>query len=257
MARQRFIWPAIWDDPDLGRLDAEARLLYIGCFSLADDEGRILGDPVYLKTQVFRYRATSPAQVRKMRDRIAAVCKSFCVYEDAQTAYIAFLNWGEFQKPKYPKPSKLPPPPRARNQRKPASESQKSSGNDSGNRSGSDSRSDSGSDSAMGWVGLGSTPLPPTKRKNRRQHGTNPRAQGTAPRQRDDTHTTIDVNDAARRTIAGHGWDDTTDEDSIREELDRLARSPKTTGTLDIDAAIAAWHAERTRRYPDHHADAA
>lgn len=153
MARQRFIWPAIWDDPDMGRLDADSRLLYIGCFSLADDDGRILGDPVYLKTQVFRYRPTTPAQVKRMRDALAEVCKSFRVYEVSGTVYIAFLNWGEFQHPKYPTPSKLPPPPGVRKRRKPAPSSQKASGSDSGN--GSPSHSGSDSSAIPPRVGLG------------------------------------------------------------------------------------------------------
>lgn len=162
MARQRFIWPHLWDDPDLGNLDAEARLLYIGCFSLADDDGRIIGDPVYLKTQVFRYRTTTPAQVKKMRDQLERTCSNFRVYKVCEAEYIAFDNWAEFQKPKYPKPSRLPPPPKTRKRRKPASASPKSSGNDSPNGSGNDSGSSSGSDSpiGLGWVGLGTTTTP-------------------------------------------------------------------------------------------------
>lgn len=111
MARQRFIWPTIWDDPDLGRLSSDARLLYIGCFSLADDEGRIIGDPTYLRTAIFRYRPLTDEQIAELRDEVAGACKSFRVYAKNATEYIALANWDEFQKPKYPKPSKLPPPP--------------------------------------------------------------------------------------------------------------------------------------------------
>lgn len=120
MARQRFIWPTIWDDPDLGRLSSDARLLYIGCFSLADDDGRIIGDPTYLRTQIFRYRALSDRQIIKLRDELADACGHFTVYSKDGHDYIAFTNWGEFQKPKYPKPSKLPPPPGRRRASKPA-----------------------------------------------------------------------------------------------------------------------------------------
>lgn len=176
MARQRFIWPTIWDDPDLGRLSSDARLLYIGCFSLADDDGRIIGDPTYLKTNIFRYRPTTPGQVARLRDEIASSCRSFKVYEVAGIAYIAFLNWSEFQKPKYPTPSKLPAPPGRRSTRKPASGKEKSSGNDSGNRSGRDSGKPPGTIPPRDGLGLD----PPTPRGK----GTNPRARGTSPRQR-------------------------------------------------------------------------
>lgn len=139
MARQRFIWPAIWDDPDLGRLPEPAMLLYIGCFSLADDEGRLIGDPVYLKTAVFRYRKASPEQVRRWRDQIAQACSHYRVYTVDEIDYVAFTNWDEYQHPKYPKPSKHPAPPGHRKRRKPAKTSDKPSGSRSGSRSRSDS----------------------------------------------------------------------------------------------------------------------
>ncbi len=37
--------PGIWTDPDLGALSRDHRLIYIGTFSLADDEGRLKADP--------------------------------------------------------------------------------------------------------------------------------------------------------------------------------------------------------------------
>ena len=131
MARQRFIWPAIWDDPDLGRLDAEARLLYIACFSLADDDGRLIGEPVHLRASVFQYQDITDRRVLEMRNRIEAACRSFRVYNVRGIDYIAFKNWPEFQKPKYPKPSKLPAPPWTRKRRNPAPLSQTSSRNGS------------------------------------------------------------------------------------------------------------------------------
>lgn len=168
MARQRFIWPTIWDDPDLGRLSSDARLLYIGCFSLADDDGRILGDPVFLRTQIFRYRTMSDARVTSLRDEVAGACKSFLVYTKDGADYIAFANWNEFQKPKYPRPSKLPPPP---GKRKSARLSQKASGNGSGSLP-------EGSSAIPPRDGLGFYPPTP------REKGTNPRAKASSPRQR-------------------------------------------------------------------------
>lgn len=157
MARQRFIWPSIWDDPAMGVLSDGARLLYIGCFSLADDDGRMIGDPIYLKTQVFRYRPTTPDEVREFRDQLTVSCSNFIVYEVENVEYIAFANWAEFQKPKYPKPSRLPRPPRVPKRRKPASLTQKPSGNDSGSDSGNDSPEIPGivPEAIPPWVGLG------------------------------------------------------------------------------------------------------
>lgn len=85
-------------------------LLYIACFSNADDDGRLVGDAAHLKALAFRYRRVSEGKTRELRDLIAAKCRSFRVYSVDNTEYIAFLNWSEFQKPKYPKPSALPSP---------------------------------------------------------------------------------------------------------------------------------------------------
>lgn len=109
MARQRFIWPDLWDDPVLGMLDEAAVLLYIACFSLADDEGRLLGEAKWLNSHVFPYRDFTAEDVKEMRDRIASCKENFCVYIVDGIDYICFLNWGDFQKPKYPKASTLPP----------------------------------------------------------------------------------------------------------------------------------------------------
>lgn len=135
MARQRFIFPSIWEDPDLARLDSDARLLYIACFSLADDDGRLIGEPVHLRANVFKYQPMTDRKVAEMRDRIASVCSSFGVYNVRGTDYIAFKNWSDYQHPKYPRPSKLPPPPWHRKRRNHASLSQNTSGNGSGNAS--------------------------------------------------------------------------------------------------------------------------
>ncbi len=69
--------------------------------------------------------------------------------------------------------------------------------------------------------------------------------------EREETPTMIDVNEAARRLIAGDGWDETTGEDAIRDDLQRLAHSAKCSGTLDMDAALELWRDERARRYPE------
>lgn len=110
MARQRFIHPEFWGDPSIGQLTPIERLFFVGCFSNADDEGRLLGHPAWLRSAIFPYDDISLDDVRAMRDRAAAVCRNFVVYEVDGVEYIAFLKWNRYQKPKYPKPSTLPPP---------------------------------------------------------------------------------------------------------------------------------------------------
>jgi len=111
VARQRWIHPDFWTDPDIGRLTREERLFFIGCFSNADDEGRLLGNPAYLRSTIFPYDDISIAEVQAMRDRVVEVCQNLVLYEVDGDECLAFRRWERYQSPRYPKPSKLPPPP--------------------------------------------------------------------------------------------------------------------------------------------------
>jgi len=111
MARQRFIHPEFWSDPSVGQLTARERLFFIGCFSNADDDGRLLGNPAWLRSMIFPYDDIPLDEIATMRDRIAGVCRNFIVYAVDGVDYIALRQWGRYQKPKYPKPSNIPPPP--------------------------------------------------------------------------------------------------------------------------------------------------
>jgi hypothetical protein len=110
MARQRFIWPDIWKDPVFGRLTAEEQVFFIACFSLADDEGRLLADTASLRGDMFRFKTHSLGRVKKVRDGVVAKVESVHLYTAQGQEYIALLKWGDYQRPKYPSPSKIPPP---------------------------------------------------------------------------------------------------------------------------------------------------
>ena len=65
MARKYDIDSTLWDHVELGTLPIRARLLFVGVLSNADDEGRLKGDPRYLKGLVFRYDdKVTRAQIR-------------------------------------------------------------------------------------------------------------------------------------------------------------------------------------------------
>jgi hypothetical protein len=105
------IHPSFWTDPDVRKLSLQERLLFLGCISMADDEGRLLGTPEYLKAQLFPYDPRISAEkVKKWRDNIAKNLKNFLLYDDSGVEYIQFLKWSYHQKPSHPKPSKLPLP---------------------------------------------------------------------------------------------------------------------------------------------------
>ena len=55
MARNRMIKPEFWSDEKVGELNFLERLLFIGMWNFADDEGLIKAHPMYIKSQIFPY----------------------------------------------------------------------------------------------------------------------------------------------------------------------------------------------------------
>jgi hypothetical protein len=55
LARIRTIKPQFWTDEKIGKLPLGARLLFIGLWNLADDEGIVLWNASYFKGQIFPY----------------------------------------------------------------------------------------------------------------------------------------------------------------------------------------------------------
>lgn len=55
MARIRTVKPEFWIDEKIGRLKRDVRLLFIGLWNLADDQGVIKSNAAYIKGQLFSY----------------------------------------------------------------------------------------------------------------------------------------------------------------------------------------------------------
>lgn len=55
MARIRTIKPEFWEDEKLAKLPVQARLLFIGTWNFADDNGALLANPVLMKSHIFPY----------------------------------------------------------------------------------------------------------------------------------------------------------------------------------------------------------
>ena len=107
MARQRFIHPCIWNSEDFCRLGDTARLLFIGLFSTADDEGRRKASLASLKGEIFPQDERSLAEIESALQEVAQIgmCR---VYEVAGQRYLDLPSWSEYQHPKYPTKSRLP-----------------------------------------------------------------------------------------------------------------------------------------------------
>lgn len=112
MPRRRMIHPDFWTDSRMAKASRNERLLCIGLISHADDEGRLMANPAYLKSTIFPYDDDiTSAHVKEMRDHLAEINPNIILYENAGDEYIQFKRWERYQKPRYPKPSKYPPPP--------------------------------------------------------------------------------------------------------------------------------------------------
>ena len=55
MARIRTIKPEFWEDEKLAKLPLHARLLFIGTWNFADDNGVLLAHPILMKSHIFPY----------------------------------------------------------------------------------------------------------------------------------------------------------------------------------------------------------
>jgi len=110
MARKRQIDPDIWVSEQVITLPVEARLLFIGMISHADDAGRLRGSALSLKVTVFPSDTYGVDQIQEWRDAI--VKKRLAVwYESEGWEYLWLPTFLKYQYMTRISPSKLPSPP--------------------------------------------------------------------------------------------------------------------------------------------------
>lgn len=108
MARKRMIDPNIWQSEDFSKLSTLAKLVFIGLFSLADDEGRGRSNPVYLKSNLFPYEeGIRSADIDKTLSEISSNM-SVIFYSCDGSKYYSLYNWNTWQKIDKPSKSKIP-----------------------------------------------------------------------------------------------------------------------------------------------------
>ncbi len=108
MARKRMIDPNIWDSEDFGKLSDLSKLVFIGLFSLADDEGRGRCNLGYLKSKLFPYKENlRSADIEKTLSEISSNM-SVIFYLCDEKQYYWLYNWNTWQKIDKPTSSKIP-----------------------------------------------------------------------------------------------------------------------------------------------------
>jgi hypothetical protein len=108
MSRQRFIHPDIFTSEDFISLCPQARLLWIGMFTTADDDGRGRASPISLRAAIFPGDNCGPDRVRTWTRQVADR-GMIRLYVVEGVSYYDIPSWARWQKPKYHSPSKLPP----------------------------------------------------------------------------------------------------------------------------------------------------
>lgn len=108
VARKRMIDPGIWQSEDFSKLSSLAKLVFIGLFSLADDEGRGRSNPTYLKSSLFPYEENiRSTDIDKTLSEISSNM-SVIFYSYNGSSYYSLLSWNTFQKIDKPSDSKIP-----------------------------------------------------------------------------------------------------------------------------------------------------
>jgi hypothetical protein len=107
MARSRNIKPGFFRDEHIVELPFEARLLFIGLWTLADREGRLKDKPNQIKIDIF---PCDNVQVDKLLDQLQK--KGFVIrYKAEEEKYIQVVNFSKHQNPHIKEPaSEIPAP---------------------------------------------------------------------------------------------------------------------------------------------------
>jgi hypothetical protein len=108
--RIRTVKPEMRQDERYGRMSRDARELFNGLITMADDEGRLRAMPAAILGHVFPYDDDAPRKLdRWLREVIAS--GMVIAYEVDGVAYLAFRRWRRHQQINRPRASELPPPP--------------------------------------------------------------------------------------------------------------------------------------------------
>lgn len=111
MARKRMLSPDIWESESFSLLSDQAKIVFIGLISLADDDGRGKANPAFIKSTLFPYdEKRRVADIKSALSEIAR-CMSTQFYSVDGNDYYFMKNWKKWQKIDKPSKSKLPAPP--------------------------------------------------------------------------------------------------------------------------------------------------
>lgn len=110
-AKRRMIASHLFEDYFFGNLSLLERQLWIGLFAtVADDQGRLLDSPIFIRSRVFMYdKDITEAQVEEGLRKLCAAGK-ITRYSVAGNALIQIVNWWRYQTLAWAVESRYPAP---------------------------------------------------------------------------------------------------------------------------------------------------
>ena len=103
MARKRMIDPCFWSDDKIIELSLSARLLFIGMWNFADDNGVIPNRPKQLKAQIFPADSITHEQIN---EELMSIHGIGLILFGNEGGLIKIKGWSDYQKINRPTPSK-------------------------------------------------------------------------------------------------------------------------------------------------------
>lgn len=107
--RIRTLKPEVWQDEKVGKLSRDARLLFVGLITLADDDGRFRALDSLVLGHVFPYDTDAPRKLAKWMKELGKA-GLVLIYEVDSVVYGAFPKWSSHQKINRKNDSILPAP---------------------------------------------------------------------------------------------------------------------------------------------------
>lgn len=101
--------PEMWQDEKIGRLSRDARLLFVGLITLADDEGRFRALPSVILGHVYPYDNDAARKLVGWMDELMHV-GLLSLYERDGTPYACLPKWERHQRINRKTASTLPSP---------------------------------------------------------------------------------------------------------------------------------------------------
>ncbi len=111
MARIRSIKPEFWSSPKVGKVSRDARLLFIGLWNEADDDGRLLGQTKRLAGIIFPFDDDVESKQDEQWLVELQLAGLVVRYSVGDAGYLSIPGFNDHQKIDKRTPSRLPPPP--------------------------------------------------------------------------------------------------------------------------------------------------